>query len=149
MRLGDVAEVGRIERRVFGREAWPSSAFAFLVEVFAATRPPRGRLWVAVERDSRVVGYTGIELSALGGEADIVNLAVDPARRRHGIGRRLLTAVTTYCRARRVPILWLRVRRSNRSARVFYRRCGFRVAGRFAGYYDHPREPATLMTLDL
>jgi ribosomal-protein-alanine N-acetyltransferase len=96
-----------------------------------------------------VVGYTGIELSALGGEADIVNLAVHPAHRRQGIGRRLLRAVGAYCRAREVPILWLRVRRSNRSARVFYRRCGFRVAGRFAGYYDHPREPATLMTLDL
>ena len=147
MRLADVPEVGQIERAVFAREAWPPSAFAFLCEVFARTSVPRGRLWTAVERGGRVVGYTGIELSALKGEADVINLAVHPGGRRRGIGRRLMATVIAYCQARRVPCLWLRVRASNRGARVFYRRCGFRAVGRFRGYYDAPPEDAILMAL--
>jgi len=132
---------------VFGREAWPSGAFAFLCQVFGAARPARGQLWVALGRDRRVLGYAGIEVSALGGEADLVNLAVDPAARRQGIGRQLLGAAVAYCRGRRVSLLWLRVRASNRTGRAFYRRCGVRPVGRFRGYYDAPREDAILMSL--
>jgi len=147
MRATDVTAVTRIERAVFGREAWPRGAFAYAVEVFAAAGPPRGRLWVA-ERDGRLVGYTGIELSILGGEADVVNLAVDPDHRRLGVGRRLLAAIVADCQRRRVALLWLRVRASNRGARAFYRRFGFRAVGRFRAYYTDPREDAVLMALD-
>jgi ribosomal-protein-alanine N-acetyltransferase len=100
---------------------------------------------VAEDRPGALLGYVGVELSALGGEADVINLAVDPAHRRHGIGRRLLRAAVAYCRRRRIPLVWLRVRASNRSARAFYRRCGFAVVGRFRGYYEEPREDAVLM----
>lgn len=147
MRPGDVAAVARIERAVFGAEAWPRGAFAYLCEVFSASVPPRGRLWVVEGDDGRILGYTGIELSALGGEADIINVAVDPAHRRRGVGRRLLAAVATYSRQRHVALLWLRVRAGNRSARAFYRRYGFRMVGRFRDYYDDPPEDALLMAL--
>ena len=80
----------------------------------------------------------------LGGEADLINLAVDPSHRRRGLGRRLVAAAA-YCRRRGVVLLWLRVRASNRGARAFYRRCGFGAIGRFRGYYDEPREDAVLM----
>ena len=143
----DVAAVARIEREVFGREAWPGTAFAYLVAIFAVARPPRGRLWIAQGPERQIVGYVGVELSALGGEADIINLAVHPNHRRAGVGRRLLTAVTRYCLRRGVTLVWLRVRASNRSARAFYRRCGFRAVGRFRDYYDEPREDAILMVL--
>jgi ribosomal-protein-alanine N-acetyltransferase len=145
MRPTDVAAVGRIERAVFGAEAWPAAAFAYLVAVFAQARPPRGALWVARRTDGEVVGYVGVELSALGGEADVVNLAVQPGYRRRGLGRRLLTRARAYARGRGMELVWLRVRTSNRAARVFYRRCGFRPVGRFEGYYTRPREAAVLM----
>ncbi len=143
----DVAAVARIERAVFGREAWPGAAFAYLVATFALARPARGRLWVAQGPERQIVGYVGVELSALGGEADLINLAVHPDHRRASVGRRLLTAATRYCLRRGVALVWLRVRASNRSAREFYRRCGFRAVGRFRGYYDEPREDAILMAL--
>lgn len=147
MDAADVPAVARLERAIFRREAWPPSAFAYLGRILTVARPPRGRFWVAETRDGRVVGYAGLELSALGGEADIVNLAVDPAHRRHGVGRRLVGAARAFCRTRGVPLLWLRVRASNRGARAFYRRCGFRAVGRFRGYYDDPPEDAFLMAL--
>lgn len=147
MRAADVPAVARIERAVFGAEAWPRGAFAYLCEVFSASVPPRGRLWVVEGDDGRILGYAGIELSALGGEADIINVAADPAHRRRGVGRRLLAAVATYSRQRHVSLLWLRVRAGNRSARAFYRRCGFRTVGRFHDYYDDPRDDAVLMAL--
>ena len=147
MRAADVPPVARIERAAFGAEAWPRGAFAYLGEVFAASVPARGQLWVAEGRDGRILGYAGIELSALGGEADIINVAVNPAHRRRGVGRQLLTAATAYARRRGVTLLWLRVRAGNRGARAFYRQCGFRTIGRFRDYYDDPREDAVLLAL--
>lgn len=144
LRPDDVRAVARLERVVFGRGGWPASVFALLGHAFAAARPPRGRFWVA-SVGGRLVGYAGVERSVLGGEADLINLAVDPAYRRRGLGRRLLTTALAWCRQQGVPLLWLRVRAGNRAARAFYRRCGFRVVGRFAGYYRHPREDAVLM----
>jgi ribosomal-protein-alanine N-acetyltransferase len=147
MRPGDVAAVARLEQAIFRREAWPRAAFAYLHEVLSASRPPRGRLWVATDAAGHIVGYVGIELSALGGEADVINLAVDPAARRRGIGRRLLGTAVSYCRSRRVPLVWLRVRAGNGAARAFYRRCGFAAVGRFRAYYDEPPEDAVLMAV--
>jgi ribosomal-protein-alanine N-acetyltransferase len=147
MRPADTPAVGRIERLVFGRDAWPGAAFGYLEHVFRLGRPPRGRLWTACEAGGRVVGYVGVELSALGGEADVINLAVEPSRRRRGVGARLLGTAVAYCRGRGIPLVWLRVRAGNRAARAFYRRCGFRAVGRFRGYYEAPREDAVLMRL--
>jgi [ribosomal protein S18]-alanine N-acetyltransferase len=147
MRRADVPVVARIERAAFGREAWPAGAFALVSRVFTGARPPRGRFWVAESTAGRVVGYAGLEVSVLGGEADLVNVAVDPGHHRRGVGRALVGTAVRYCRTRRVAWLWLRVRASNRGARAFYRRCGFETAGRFRNYYEDPREDAVLMAL--
>jgi ribosomal protein S18 acetylase RimI-like enzyme len=53
------------------------------------------------------------------------------------------------CRRRWVPLLWLQVRASNRGAQRFYRMMGFRVRGRFQGYYVDPDEPAVIMAMDV
>lgn len=150
MRAEDVDAVAAIEAASFGREAWPREAFADLLAAFARSAPPRGQLWVAVDQPlDEVVGYLGLEMSALGGEADIINIAVAPAHRRDGVGGQLLSAATAFCRRWRVPLVWLRVRESNRGARRFYAKFGFLVRGRFKGYYEDPREDALLMALDL
>ena len=144
MRAADVPAVARIERAVFGREAWPTIAFTRLVRDFRRAGPARGRLWVATGGGA-IVGYLGLELSALGGEADIINLAVAEGARRRGIGRRLLRTAEAYCADRGIPLLWLRMRASNRRAWRFYQRTGFRVVGRFRDYYEEPDEGAVLM----
>lgn len=146
----DLKQVVATEDACFGAEAWPREAFVQLLRAFRQARPTRGGLWVAADpATGEVLGYAGIEVSALWGEADLINIAVAPEHRRLGVGRTLLTWVIRRCRRMGVEMLWLRVRASNRSAREFYRVMGFTERGTFAGYYRDPDEPAILMGMDL
>ena len=146
----DLPRVAAIELACFGREAWPVQAFRDLLAAFARSRPMRGALWTAEDRTTgEVVGYAGIEASALWGEVDIINIAVAASYRRHGVGRLFIERIVRLCRRRGVPLLWLRVRASNRGARRFYRQMGFEERGRFRGYYLDPDEPAVIMAMDV
>jgi ribosomal-protein-alanine N-acetyltransferase len=146
----DVPPVAAIEAAVFGREAWPAEVFQALLSAFAQARPTRGSLWVAEEPVSRaVIGYAGVEVSGLRGEMDLINVAVAGEHRRRGVGRALLRRAVAHSRRLGVPLLWLRVRASNRAAQRFYRTLGFKPRGRFAGYYEEPDEPAVIMAMDV
>lgn len=72
-------------------------------------------------------------------EYEILNLAVDPAVRRRGLGRTLLATLLT------LPgrILYLEVRASNTAARALYASAGFVESGIRKGYYPDPRQPAS------
>ncbi len=146
----DVSQVSAIERDCFGSEAWPAQAFRDLLTTFADSRLPRGAVWVAEAASTReVVGYAGVEVSALAGEMDIINIAVAAAHRRHGIGRALLEKTIKQCRDTGVPLLWLRVRASNTAAQAFYADMGFDRRGEFARYYIDPDESAIIMAMDI
>lgn len=146
----DLARVAALELATFGQEAWPLHAFKELLAAFSHAEPLRGAMWVAEDpKTVEFLGYAGVEVSALWGEMDIINIAVAPAHRRRGVGRLLLECVVSLCRRRGVPLLWLRVRASNLGARRFYRRLGFRERGRFQGYYLDPDEPAVIMAMDV
>lgn len=145
----DIGQVAALEAATFGQEAWPRYAFKDLLAAFARAKPPRGAMWVVEDPTTgEIVGYAGMEVSALWGEMDIINIAVAPTHRRRGVGRRLLARIISLCRRRGVPLLWLRVRASNRDAQRFYRKMGFRARGRFQGYYTDPDEPAVIMAME-
>jgi ribosomal-protein-alanine N-acetyltransferase len=65
------------------------------------------------------------------------------------VGQLLLRRIAGLCRRRGVPLLWLRVRASNRGAQRFYRQMGFQARGRFRGYYLDPDEPAVIMAMEV
>jgi len=146
----DLRRVAAIEAACFGLEAWPLQTFKEALDAFGAARPLRGGLWVAEDpATGEVLGYAGVEVSVLWGEMDIINIAVAPEHRRRGVGQALIQWILGLCRREGVPLLWLRVRASNRTARQFYRRLGFRPRGRFEGYYQDPDEPAIILAMDL
>jgi [ribosomal protein S18]-alanine N-acetyltransferase len=92
--------------------------------------------------DGRVAGFV-VARRLAEGEGELLNLAVDPAFRRRGIGRRLVAEVTSFYPG----VLWLEVRDSNVDARKFYQSLGFREAGFRAGYYADSAEGAIVMNV--
>ena len=80
---------------------------------------------------------------------EILNLAVDPAKRRLGAGRALAQAALAEGAARGAARAFLEVRESNAAALAFYARLGFSVAGRRPDYYRDPQEAAILMARGL
>ena len=89
------------------------------------------------ELDGCVVGFLVWRENAPE-EAEILNLAVDPAYRRRGAAGRLIAEMPH-------PEIFLEVRESNQGARALYRQAGFREVGRRPAYYQDPAETAIVM----
>lgn len=91
----------------------------------------------------RVVGFMVTRTTAVD-EREILNVAVDPASRRAGIGRVLLETVLAGARG----MSWfLEVRESNEAAINLYKTLGFSPTGRRENYYHDPQEAAIVMRL--
>lgn len=68
-------------------------------------------------------------------EAEVLTLAVTPARRRAGIGRALMRALMAEAAARGATALFLEVSEANAAARALYERVGAVAVGRRPRYY--------------
>ena len=141
MRPEDLEEVLAIERASF---TMPWSRGAFLYEM---QQNRVARCWVARDDDLHVVGY--LCLWEVADEVHITNVAVRPDRRRQGVGRRLLSAILSDGRERRIRLVCLEVRPTNVEARGLYESFGFRVVGRRKGYYYDTGEDALVMEAEL
>ncbi|MBE3639409.1 GNAT family N-acetyltransferase [Mangrovicoccus algicola] len=75
---------------------------------------------------------------AIAGEAELLTIAVDPACRRQGLGRRLLAAFETAARDRGAERAFLEVAADNAAAEALYLGAGYGMAGRRRGYYRDP-----------
>jgi ribosomal-protein-alanine N-acetyltransferase len=69
------------------------------------------------------------------GEAEILSVAIEPARRRRGVGRRLLDLHLRRLAGLGARVVFLEVDEGNIAARELYRRFGFSEAARREGYY--------------
>jgi [ribosomal protein S18]-alanine N-acetyltransferase len=76
----------------------------------------------------------------------INNLAIHPARRKHGLGTHLLAAVLDEAERLGAPHATLEVRRSNAAARRLYEQAGFSIAGVRTSYYTNPIEDALILS---
>ena len=81
----------------------------------------------------RVVGYGGI--MRIDEDAHIMTIAVDPSRRRQGIGRRMMLALVETALEHGAEHLTLEVRATNAAAQRLYEEFGFGVVGRRPRYY--------------
>jgi len=113
---------------------------------FAQPASPPTTIWVA-EHDGEVAGV--VAARSVAGETEILNLAIKPAWRRQGIGRRLVDAAIEASRVERVQSVFLEVRESNAAARAFYAGLSFIQVGRRRGYYRHPHEDALVLSRTL
>ena len=133
---GDLPSVLAIERRSFGT---PWSLAMFVLEL----SKPSG-ICLAAEGDDGLVGY--LVCSRYADVWHLMNVAVDPDRRRAGIASgligRLFEEVGAGAR------LTLEVRTSNSGAIRMYERFGFETSGHRRRYYQDNGEDALIMWLD-
>lgn len=100
-------------------------------------------LWLVAVDNDRVAGYVGSQ--SVMGEADMMNLAVDPEYRRMGVGNRLVEMLIDALSEEAVHSLTLEVRASNVGAISLYEKMGFQQVGRRPGYYSNPKEDALIL----
>ena len=90
---------------------------------------------VLTARSDRTIA--GFAIMRYGDAAAHLNLlAVDPAHRRRGIARRLVTWLEESALTAGTFMIGLELRAENREARDFYRALGYREVGQVPGYYQ-------------
>jgi len=99
---------------------------------------PGGFGLAAVDDDAEFQAF--ILARAIAGEAEILTLAVAPARRRAGLARALVEAAAGVAASLGAESLFLEVAADNDAAIGLYRAAGFAEVGRRRGYY--PRKAA-------
>jgi ribosomal-protein-alanine N-acetyltransferase len=96
--------------------------------------------------DESVAGF--VLVRAIAGEAEILTIAVDPARRRRGVARALMTAATGWAEVAGAQSMFLEVAEDNPAALALYDELGFETAGTRRAYYARaggPRVDARVM----
>ena len=130
----DLPQVIAIERRAFPT---PWSLAMFVLEL----SKPAGVCLTAL-REGEMLGY--LICSRYDTVWHIMNVAVDPIRRREGIATALLADLLRRLDGQHARFT-LEVRESNAGAIALYERFGFRAAGRRRRYYQDNGEDAVVM----
>lgn len=125
-RPADAAELAALHRAAFHR-GWSEMEFATLLREASV-------LGHCVRERGRVIGFVLSRIAA--DEAEILSVAVDPARRGAGLAARLLAAHLPHLAARGVKRLFLEVEDGNTAAQRLYRTAGFSQIGARPGYYS-------------
>lgn len=138
-RPADASRLAPLERRCFS-DPWSAAAFEEMLR-FPLT------IALLAERGEEVEGY--LIGRSIAGEGEILNLAVVPEERRHGLGSKLLEAGLAALIENGSHRVWLEVRESNTGAQALYLKRGFTAAGRRKKYYKSPVEDALVLQLGL
>lgn len=140
MAQSDLAQVSALERASYAFP-WSEQIFGDCLRV--------GYHCVVVDTQTGVAGYGVLSMGA--GEAHVLNLCIEQALRRRGIGRALLFELLRHARDRGIRDAFLEVRRSNKGAIELYHEIGFECVGQRRGYYQSHdgREDAMVYRLEL
>ena len=135
MTQAHVAQVARLEKLCFSLP-WSERSIA------AELENPLS-LWLVAMDAECLAGYVGSQ--SVMGEADMMNLAVQPEFRRQGVGETLVSALVAALAEQKVSSLTLEVRASNAAAISLYEKLGFIQVGRRPNYYKNPKEDALIL----
>jgi len=140
MKMSDLKQVLAIENMSFPA---PWSRQAFISELTYN----RAAIYLVARQDDQIIGYAGMWVVV--DEAHITNIAVHPAWRRLGVGRRLMDRLVEIAQANRCRAITLEVRKSNLAAQNLYTQYGFTAQGLRRGYYSDNGEDAIIMVKEL
>jgi ribosomal-protein-alanine N-acetyltransferase len=136
METGDIPRILEIERESFPTP-WTEGMF------HSQLRFADRSINVVLVDAGRVVGYAAAW--AAYDEIHLLSIAVDPKRRREGLGSEILSDLILEGRKRRAARMILEVREGNVAARSFYLRHRFRELGIRRRYYTDTGEDAVIM----
>lgn len=106
--------------------------------------------WVSEDVENKINAYCIVSTAV--GEATVLNLCIDPALRKQGLGRKFMQHVIDTAKAKKAESIFLEVRPSNVAAIALYESMGFNEIGTRPGYYktvDGQREDAIMMAYTL
>ena len=116
--------------------------------IISSLENPLMRVLGCYDASDTVCGF--ICASVIPPEAEILDIAVSPDRRKEGVGKALINSLLfTLKLGLSVESVFLEVRESNTPARSLYQKFGFEEIGKRARYYSNPTEDAILMKKDL
>ena len=140
LRLRDLGAIEEVERRSYPTP-WSRSMFAGEI-----SKPSSICLGAFDGEPERLAGY--LIVSRYVDAWHVMNLAVSPDYRCHGIAKRLLNELFELAGGDGQRGYTLEVRVSNAQAIKLYERMGFRRRGVRRGYYTDNREDAVIMWRD-
>ena len=142
--VGDADILSEIHEQSFSR-GWGPDEFATLVAQRNVICLAARRIGVLGAR--RTVGFILVRHAS--DEAEILSVAVTPASRGKGIGRRLVEEAMRRLYRERINTLFLEVDEENDAAVSLYRALGFAEVGRRTGYYSQAGSAATALVMRL
>jgi tRNA threonylcarbamoyl adenosine modification protein YeaZ/ribosomal-protein-alanine acetyltransferase len=125
----DMAAVLAGLHRTSFAKAWPATALAEMLAL-------PGTLALLAQSETSPAGF--IMVRTIGGEAEILTLAVDPAFRKRGVATRIMESVRTHLRALHADVMFLEVASDNGAALGLYEKHRFIRVGLRKGYYPRP-----------
>jgi len=140
----DVAAIVSIQRQTPQAAQWTTADYANLAG------DPSGLILVA-ELDTvtppMIVGF--VAFHRVIDEAELRNMAVDPAHQRQGVGRQLVAEGRRRLLEQGAKQVFLEVRASNVAAQRLYYSAGFALCSRRKDYYNDPGEDGLVLSLRL
>ena len=143
--------VAAMESQVMGSDAWNAALVAdelprqdrtWWAAYAAATGALADSSKPAMDGELQLIGYAGGMI--VDGQVQILKIGTDPAWRRRGIARQLISRVASDARDLGAAACSLEVRASNTGAQAFYESLGMRAIGKRPRYYSD-REDAVIM----
>ena len=139
MSVNDIAAVAQLEARSFdpagGHECWSENVFA---DEFSAP----GRTWWVIHDQGQIVAFAGGMV--VDGNLEVLDVAVDPLRRRQGLAKRLLARITYDAQMLGARTTTLEVAADNKAARALYESIGYEQVGVRRNYYGNGHDALTM-----
>jgi ribosomal-protein-alanine N-acetyltransferase len=140
----DLAAVYAIQLKCPQAAQWRQEDYLLLA------RDPGGTILVAETEAASSPEVAGFAVfHCVMDEAELRNIAIDPAQQRKGIARSLLAVGIRAMQESGVCRLFLEVRASNQPALGFYASAGFELLYTRHDYYQDPIEDALVMARDI
>lgn len=135
----DLREVSKIESESFS-DAWSEDAFK------ESLLNENCHMYVAAsDADDEIFGYVSVYFAD--DEGEIENVCVKESVRNRGIGFSMMSKMILKENAYGITKFFLEVRKSNEAAKALYKKLGFAEIGIRKGFYENPREDASVMKL--